>query len=138
MVLTADEVARQLKLSKKTVYRMAQTGEIPSFAFGRSIRFSSDQILEWIEQCRRGHRGHPGDASSASLPEPQSGPVSDPQNGEASPPLPETPSPLPPRRPAGLTPESLARIIGKAKRSVYNNQRAQSRPGRKEKDHGSV
>lgn len=45
-VLTADEVARFLKLSKKTVLRLARDGTIPGNKVGRAWRFRRSQLLD--------------------------------------------------------------------------------------------
>jgi excisionase family DNA binding protein len=43
-VLTADEVAEYLKLSKITVYKLAKQGTIPGFRVGSSWRFNKSFI----------------------------------------------------------------------------------------------
>jgi excisionase family DNA binding protein len=43
-ILTADEVAEYLKLSKITVYKLAKDGSIPGFRVGGSWRFSKSNI----------------------------------------------------------------------------------------------
>ena len=43
-ILTADEVAQYLKLSKITVYKLAKDGAIPGFRVGGSWRFSKSSI----------------------------------------------------------------------------------------------
>jgi excisionase family DNA binding protein len=43
-ILTADEVAEYLKLSKITVYKLAKNGSIPAFRVGGSWRFSKSNI----------------------------------------------------------------------------------------------
>lgn len=44
-VLTADEVAALLKVSKKTVLRQARTGDLPAVKVGWSWRFLRSQLL---------------------------------------------------------------------------------------------
>ena len=52
-LLTIKEVAREFKVSEKTVSRMVQKGEIPSLRIGRNIRIPTDQLKDWIQQqCR--------------------------------------------------------------------------------------
>ena len=47
-ILTIDEVAAYLKAGKKTVYRLAQKGEIPSFKLGGTWRFRRTELSLWI------------------------------------------------------------------------------------------
>ena len=43
-ILTADEVAGYLKLSKITIYKLAKDGALPGFRVGGSWRFSKANI----------------------------------------------------------------------------------------------
>lgn len=47
-ILTLEEVAAYLKAGKKTVYRLAQKGEIPAFKLGGSWRFRRAELDSWI------------------------------------------------------------------------------------------
>ena len=47
-ILTLDEVAAYLKAGKKTVYRLAQQGEIPGFKLGGTWRFPRSDLDRWI------------------------------------------------------------------------------------------
>lgn len=49
-VFTVKEVATLLKVGEKTVYSMAQTGELPAFKVRGQWRFSRKDIDAWIEQ----------------------------------------------------------------------------------------
>lgn len=49
-ILTLPEVARLLKVAEKTVYTMAQRGEIPAFKVRGQWRFKRADIDSWIEQ----------------------------------------------------------------------------------------
>jgi excisionase family DNA binding protein len=49
-ILTLPEVAQLLKVAEKTVYSMAQKGQIPAFKVGGQWRFKRVDIDEWIEQ----------------------------------------------------------------------------------------
>lgn len=49
-VLRLREVADLLKVGDKTVYSMAQTGELPAFKVRGQWRFSRTDIDAWIEQ----------------------------------------------------------------------------------------
>lgn len=47
-ILTLDEVAAYLKAGKKTVYRLAQQGQIPGFKLGGTWRFRRAELDRWI------------------------------------------------------------------------------------------
>ena len=49
-VLTIKDVAQLLKVGEKTVYSMAQSGELPAFKVRGQWRFSRKDIDAWIEQ----------------------------------------------------------------------------------------
>ena len=59
-LLKVDDVAEILGMHPQTVYRMARQGKIPSVKIGRSLRFDSEEIEEWIkgrkERKRRGRK----------------------------------------------------------------------------------
>lgn len=48
--LTAEEVARLLKVSRGTVYALKDKGELPSFLVGRKLRFTRKAVQEYIER----------------------------------------------------------------------------------------
>jgi excisionase family DNA binding protein len=57
-VLTIKEVAALLKLAEKTVYTMAQAGEIPAFKIRGQWRIKRAELDRWIDaQPRGGERG---------------------------------------------------------------------------------
>ena len=47
-ILTLEEVAAYLKAGKRTVYRLAQKGEIPAFKLGGTWRFRRSELDRWI------------------------------------------------------------------------------------------
>lgn len=49
-ILTLDEVAAYLKAGKRTVYRLAQKGEIPAFKLGGTWRFRRSELDLWIAE----------------------------------------------------------------------------------------
>jgi excisionase family DNA binding protein len=49
-ILTLPEVAQLLKIAGKTVYSMAQKGQLPAFKVGGQWRFKRFDIDQWIEQ----------------------------------------------------------------------------------------
>jgi len=56
-VMKVIEVARLLRLNSKTVYELVARGEIPGARrVGRTIRFSRDVLLEWMNAQERASR----------------------------------------------------------------------------------
>lgn len=53
-MITAKDIAIRLRVSPMTVYRMLETGEIPSMRFGRLYRVYRDQFEAWLEAKERG------------------------------------------------------------------------------------
>lgn len=49
-VLTIDELAEYLKVSKSTLYKLAQEGTVPGQKVGKHWRFHKDTIDEWLRQ----------------------------------------------------------------------------------------
>lgn len=49
-ILTIREVADYLKVTERTIYRLAGTKKIPAFKGGGTWRFSRGQIDQWIKQ----------------------------------------------------------------------------------------
>lgn len=47
-VLTAEDAAQLLRVSAKTVKRMAGEGRLPAQRVGRAWRFSRVAVLEWL------------------------------------------------------------------------------------------
>lgn len=54
--LTVPEVAELLKLSEKTVYRLAQRHELPGFKVGSAWRFLRRDIDAWAKERVRATR----------------------------------------------------------------------------------
>ena len=48
-ILTLEEASRFLKLSKSTVYNLAQRKKIPAQKIGRSWRFVKAGLQKWLE-----------------------------------------------------------------------------------------
>lgn len=46
--MTVDEVAHLLRVTKKTIYRLLERGDIPAVKVGRSWRFEKAAINEWV------------------------------------------------------------------------------------------
>jgi excisionase family DNA binding protein len=45
---TIDEVATYLRAGKRTVYRLAASGQIPAFKLGGTWRFRRGELDQWI------------------------------------------------------------------------------------------
>jgi excisionase family DNA binding protein len=52
-MMTVDQVAAWLRLSKSSVYRLAAEGQIPSVKVGGSLRFDGDQVARWLADDER-------------------------------------------------------------------------------------
>ena len=57
-ILTLPEVAVLLKVAEKTVYTMAQTGQIPAFKVRGQWRFKHDDIDLWIDEQKAVVKGN--------------------------------------------------------------------------------
>ena len=49
-ILTIKEVSDYLKVTERTIYRLAAEKKIPAFKVGGSWRFSLEDIDRWIKQ----------------------------------------------------------------------------------------
>jgi len=47
-VLTVEDVAKKLQMSKSTIYKFAETNKIPSFKIGACRRFFENEINEYL------------------------------------------------------------------------------------------
>jgi excisionase family DNA binding protein len=52
--LTAKQLAELLNINRKTVFKMAKAGRIPSFRVGSAVRFDARLIVDWLRKQRRG------------------------------------------------------------------------------------
>lgn len=48
-VLTIDELATYLKVSKSTLYKLVQEGKVPGHKVGRHWRFRRETIDRWMD-----------------------------------------------------------------------------------------
>lgn len=48
-----EEVAQLLKVSERSVYRLAANGEIPSYRVGGKLRFDLAEVAEAVRATRR-------------------------------------------------------------------------------------
>jgi excisionase family DNA binding protein len=49
-IMTIGEVADYLKVTERTIYRLAGAKQIPAFKVGGSWRFSKAEIDQWIKK----------------------------------------------------------------------------------------
>lgn len=56
-LLKLRDIAAFLQVGEKTVYSMAQTGELPAFKIRGQWRFSRKDIDAWIEQQKQYSQG---------------------------------------------------------------------------------
>lgn len=54
-MLKPEEVAEKLNISRPTLYKWVQKGKIPAYKYGRGLRFSEEEIEQWVKQ----HPKHP-------------------------------------------------------------------------------
>lgn len=52
-LLTLEELARYLKISKPTLYKMVEKGKIPALKIANQWRFKKDDINRWLEKQRK-------------------------------------------------------------------------------------
>jgi len=57
-ILTIKQVAEYLKVTERTIYRLAAAKQIPAFKVGGTWRFSRADIDAWIEQQSTGKPAH--------------------------------------------------------------------------------
>jgi putative molybdopterin biosynthesis protein len=55
-LLTAEDVAKQLRIKKYTVYELIKRGELPSSRVGKQVRISQDDIDRYLEAFKTGPR----------------------------------------------------------------------------------
>lgn len=49
-LLTIDEAARALRLSRSKTYAMAQAGELPTVKLGRSVRIHAARLQAFLDE----------------------------------------------------------------------------------------
>ena len=67
--LTAEEVAEMLRVSKNSVYRLAQSGELASYRVGRKLRFTLRDVETYTRSGMRASQG--AQASNGPSPHPR-------------------------------------------------------------------
>lgn len=59
-IMTIDELAEYLKISKSTLYKLAQVGGLPGQKVGKRWRFHKGAIDDWLRQ----HPEHGGNRNA--------------------------------------------------------------------------
>lgn len=54
VIMTMDELAEYLKISKSTLYKLAQDDRLPGQKIGKRWRFHKDAIDAWMKHGRGG------------------------------------------------------------------------------------
>ncbi|MDR0852301.1 MAG: helix-turn-helix transcriptional regulator [Clostridiales Family XIII bacterium] len=65
--LSTQDVADVLKVSKSTIYNLIRSGEITSYRVGRKVRFSEDDIRDYINKSKRQVAGEAFSDGAADL-----------------------------------------------------------------------
>lgn len=66
-ILTIKEIADYLKVTERTIYRLAAAKQMPAFKIGGSWRFSRQDIDGWIKQQSAEIIGEKADALKVNL-----------------------------------------------------------------------
>jgi len=54
LLLTPQQAAELLAISPRKLWALTASGEIPHIRIGRSVRYSVDDLREWIEHKKKG------------------------------------------------------------------------------------
>lgn len=52
LLLTARQAARTLNISGRTLWSLTNRGDVPCIRIGRSVRYSTDDLREFIDRQR--------------------------------------------------------------------------------------
>lgn len=57
-ILSLNELSKYLRIPKSTLYKLSESGKIPSFKVGKQLRFRKSTIDNWItkEEKRKARR----------------------------------------------------------------------------------
>jgi putative molybdopterin biosynthesis protein len=84
-LLTAEEVARQLRIKKYTVYELIKRGELSSTKVGKGLRVSQADIDSYLRANKSGPRCEPAPRGEGKRPEFPSSAIEQKRNGDAAP-----------------------------------------------------
>ena len=57
-VMTIDDLAAYLQVSKSSLYKLAQDGKVPGQKVGKHWRFHKESVDEWLKRSSRHDLGH--------------------------------------------------------------------------------
>jgi excisionase family DNA binding protein len=52
LLLTVEEAAAMLSLSRRTLWRLTKAGKLPAIRYGRAVRYAVDDLRKHLEQKR--------------------------------------------------------------------------------------
>ena len=52
-LMTVDEAAAFLRISRAKAYHLSATGELPTVRMGRSVRVRRDRLMVWLDERSR-------------------------------------------------------------------------------------
>ena len=52
-LLTVPEAADALKVCERTVWRWIEASELEIYRLGRAVRIAEDELVRFVERCRR-------------------------------------------------------------------------------------
>jgi excisionase family DNA binding protein len=58
---TVAEVAERMRVSRMTVYRLVEAGELPAARIGRSVRINGDDVESFLRGAAFPARGEPAE-----------------------------------------------------------------------------
>jgi len=67
-LLTVQEVSEIIKAKPKTIYQWAESGQIPCLKLNGALRFDLDDILSWIDSCKKASSSGYNPLTQASRP----------------------------------------------------------------------
>ena len=50
VLINVSDAASQLRISRKTLYKWVESGQIPFVRIGRLVRFREKDLDEWVEE----------------------------------------------------------------------------------------
>lgn len=51
-MLTPEELAEKLNISKRTIYTWVSEGRLPAYKMGKKLRFKESEIDDWVLEQR--------------------------------------------------------------------------------------
>jgi excisionase family DNA binding protein len=52
LLLTVEQAAAVLSLSRRTLWRLTKDGKLPAVRYGRAVRYWIEDLKKWVEQQR--------------------------------------------------------------------------------------